>query len=483
MLKFSTKLIVNDRLTRDIFIDLIVKWLSNNRNYNFGQIMYDGSSEFCIHNERESLEISNYSEALTVHLVNNSEGVIWTNDYVLTQTEDKKILAIQLYSDASDLSVKLPESFHKPRILRQVVQRGYGGIDYDLPVSDEPYFITKDNVNIAHKLIMHESTYFMPVIYVSYPRYAIDNPIDFDTMAKNLSGIAHVLVESKDISSYVRKVTNEHNPYAGAVDIFYGKSSSYRVLPDNYDSLDRMRYFIENSVQQKILMTRIEDEFSWMKIHFMHLQLKNKEDPELINLYEQLLKEAEDEGKLKEQHINDLEWRIKELEEKNKDMNADLAKKDSQIQTYVSRFKKLDKHASSNNISIAVTENEFYSGEIMDVILRILEKARNEMDEDSNLVSSRKFHILENILNLNEQTGKADEIVECLRGIIDKSCHLNAQRKRQLIELGFNIHIGTHYKITYNEDERYTFTLSKTAGDYRSNTNTLKDAINMLFGR
>lgn len=43
--------------------------------------------------------------------------------------------------------------------------------------------------------------------------------------------------------------------------------------------------------------------------------------------------------------------------------------------------------------------------------------------------------------------------------------------------------VGTHYKTVYNGEERYAFTLSKIAGDYRSNTNTLKDAINMLFGR
>lgn len=482
MLKFSTKLIVNEKLTKEVFTEFVVRWLSNNPNYNFGRIKVDNKLELCIQNKSESVEISNFEETLTVHLVARNKGIIWTNDYVLTCIDDKKVLAIQLYSDATNLSVKLPETFHKPRLLRQIVQEGYGGMDNDLPVSDYPYMICEDNIDVACRLIMHESMYFMPVIYVSYPRYDIDKPIDFATMSKNLSGIAHVVVEMKDIASRVRKATNEHNPYAGAVEIFYGRNSSYRVLPDNFESLDIMRKFIENSVQQKILMTRIEDEFSLMKIHFNYLQLQNKETPELINIYEQLLKEAEEEGELKKQHIDDLEHQIKGLEEKCKDMNAELMKKESQIQTYQSYFNKAEEN-SLKTINITATENELYADELKDVILKILEKERGEMDQDSNLISSRKFHVLDNILKLNEQTGKASQIANCLRGIVDKSCNLNAQKKRQLIELGFEIKIGTHYKIIFNQDERYAFTLSKTASDFRSNTNTLKDAINMLFGR
>lgn len=480
---FSTKLIVNSALTKDVFISIIVNWLSNNRNYNFGKIVYDGSHEFIINKETDSLEIAEYSEALTVRLVSICEGVIWTNDYVLTKVDGKDILAIQLYSDASNMSVKLPDGFSKPRVLRVVVQNGYGGRDYDIPVSDLPYIISKDNIDIACKLIDRDSTYFMPVIYVSYPRYAIDAPIDFVSMAKNLSGIAHVVVESKDIASSVRRATNGRNPYAGAVDIFYGKNSSYRVIPDNFESLDKMQRFIERSVQQKILMTRIEDEFSWMKIHFSYLQSQNQEAPELISLYEQLVKEAEAENELKKQHIDELEYHTMELEEKIKDLNAVLAKKESQLQTYQHSFKQAGKRESVSNINIITTEQELYNGEILDVILKILEKERNLMDLDPNLVSSRKFHVLKNILKLNVQTGKADEIADCLREVIDKSCSLNSQRRRQLVELGFNIQVGTHYKIVYNGDERYAFTLSKTAGDFRSNTNTLRDAINMLFGR
>lgn len=124
-----------------------------------------------------------------------------------------------------------------------------------------------------------------------------------------------------------------------------------------------------------------------------------------------------------------------------------------------------------------------YGGEIKDVILKVLEKEKGLLDNDLNLTASRKFHVLNNIAELNQQTGRAEEIAGWLREIIDASGNLNAQRKRQLIEAGFQIENGTHYKITYNEDNRYTFTLAKTPGDYRANMNTIKDATAALFGR
>lgn len=483
MIIFSTKLIVSEELTKDKFTDMIIDWLSNNRNYKFGHIIHDGKQEYVIRKGTDSLEIANYSDALTVHLTSVSEGVIWTNDYVLTQVNGRNILAIQLYSDAANLSVKMPNRFNKPRVLGQVVQSGYGGLDGDLPVSDVPYFISKENIDIACKLILRENIYFMPVIYATYPRYAIDTPIDFKLMARNLSGIAHVVVESKEIAPDIRRVTNGRNPYAGAVDIIYGKNSSYRVLPNTFSSMEEMRFFIENSVQKKILMTRIDDEFSWMKIHFAHMQSQNQDAPELISLYQQLLKEAEDEGELKKQHIDDLEYRIMEQEDKIADLRTELAKKDAQLQTYQFRFEQSGKQQELGNVNLAAAEQEFYIGEIKDIIIRVLEKERNQMDSDANLAASRKFHVLDNLLKLNAQTGRADEIAECLREVIDKSCNLNNQKKRQLAELGFDIEVGTHYKITFKGDERYSFTLSKTAGDYRSNTNTLKDAVNTLFGR
>ena len=322
----------------------------------------------------------------------------------------------------------------------------------------------------------------MPVVYVTFPRYAINMPIDYNGLALNLAGIAHVAVETKEIAPSVRKVTNGANPYAGAVEIFYGSNSSYRMLPDDYDTFGEMQAAIEKTVQQRLLMTKIDDDLSWNKIRFTHIQKKSEQDPELTEIYEQLLKDEKEQGSYKDQHIEELELHTMELEERIKDLNAELNNKESRIQSY--QYMLGHKNDNSvNGITLEISERELYEGEIKDVVLRVLEKEKGQLDGDLNLKASRRFHVLSDIVSLNNQTGKAEEISNWLKEIIDASGNLNAQRKRELIEAGFKIETGTHYKITYNEDGRYTFTLAKTPGDYRTNKNTLKDATATLFGR
>lgn len=483
MLIFSTKLVVSDTLTEDRLIQYVIAWLTDNRNYHFHGLVYNGEENYIVDTGSENLEIVQYPEALIIRLVSYSNGMIWTNDYALKKGDGTKVLAIQLYSDAENLSVRIPQTFNKPRLLRQIVADGWGGMDHDIAVSNKPLLITEKNIGLARDLILRRKTYYMPLVYVTYPRYAIDMPIDYNGLAFNLAGIAHVMVETKEIASSVRNITNGANPYAGAVEIFYGSNSSYRMLPDDYDTLGEMQAAIEKTVQQRLLMTKIDDELSWNKIRFTHIRKKSEQDPELSEIFEQLLKEEEEKGSYKDQHIAEQELHIMELEERIKDLNAELNNKESRIQSYKYILGHKGDNGTRDSIELETSEGELYEGEIKDVILRVLEKEKGLLEGDLNLTASRKFHVLSDIVALNCQTGKAEEISNCLREIIDDSGNLNAQRKRQLIEAGFKIENSTHYKITYHEDGRYVFTLAKTPGDYRTNKNTLKDATAALFGR
>lgn len=219
-------------------------------------------------------------------------------------------------------------------MLKQIVADGFGGMDQDIRVSNKPLMITENNIELARDLILRRKSYFMPLIYVTYPRYSIDMPIDYIGMAYNLAGIAHVVVETKEIAPSVRKVTNGANPYAGAAEIFYGTNSSYRVLPDDFSTLGKMQAAIEKTVQQRLLTTKIDDELSWNKIRFAHIQQENEQNPELSEIFEQLLKDEEEKGSYKDQHIEEQELHIMELEERIKDLNAELNSKESRIQSY-----------------------------------------------------------------------------------------------------------------------------------------------------
>lgn len=70
-------------------------------------------------------------------------GVRWTNDYVLTQVNGQNIS--ELYFGAADMSVRMPEKINKLHILRQAVEKGYGGIDGDVFASNTPLMIEENS--------------------------------------------------------------------------------------------------------------------------------------------------------------------------------------------------------------------------------------------------------------------------------------------------------------------------------------------------
>ena len=80
---FSTKLAVAETLTEDKLIQYVVTWLNDNKNYHFHELTYKGEDNYIRDTGYENLEIVQYPEALTIRLISHSNGVIWTNDYVL----------------------------------------------------------------------------------------------------------------------------------------------------------------------------------------------------------------------------------------------------------------------------------------------------------------------------------------------------------------------------------------------------------------
>ncbi len=469
MLVFSTKLYVNELLTDEVFIEKAVNWVKGGKNYYFGNFEWDGKEEFLVEtpDKKQIFTINKYEDAVIVHLINREERVIWTSDFVLTDRNGKRILAALLYSDAVNMSVKLPEQFNRPYLLKQIVAEGYGENDKNISTNNIPYIITKENINVAIELIMGKVEYMMPVVYVSAMREQSEVSIDVYELAKDLAGVAHVIVEeSCECTTMLREMTDGKNPYNGAVQIFYSLNITQRVLPKFFKTAHQFRNEVAYSVYKRLILSRIDDEFSWTKIRYNNLVKKSKESIEISEICDALLDE-------KEEIIKVGNLRIQELEDKLSNMNA-------RLQIYESRLS--NKGTKNNLIAFDSQEMDLYEGEMKDVIIKILEKELKSMDADPNLKESRKYHVLRSISQENKRTGKDEEIRTLLKEILNKDGSFNGAKRRQLNDLGFVIHEGKHYKIIYGDDDRYMITLAKTPGDFRTKLNAVTTASNKLFG-
>ena len=72
MIRFSTKFYVNEKLTHDIFIDMVLKWATEGQHYSFGELNWDGKEEYYVESSDalQSLSINKYEETVIVHLTN-----------------------------------------------------------------------------------------------------------------------------------------------------------------------------------------------------------------------------------------------------------------------------------------------------------------------------------------------------------------------------------------------------------------------------
>ncbi len=469
MLVFSTKLYVKHQLTDEKFIEMATTWVSGGQHYTFGKVEWDRSEEFSVENGEgtQKFKIMKYKDAVIVHLENREGKVIWTNDFVLTQKEDKRILAVMLYNDAADMSARLPQEFHCPRLLKNVLSENYGDNDRLLVTNNLPLIINFDNIEIAKTLILGQTEYFMPVVYVTASLYASTLKLDVIELAKDLAGVAHVLVEaSSECTRRLRDLTDGKNPYDGAVQIFYSPTITQRLLPRYFENAYSFRKEVTDSVFRKLILSRIDDEFSWTKIRYNNLMKESQRNVEEIDVAcQQLLDEMQDK-------VDAGNKRIQELEERNSQLQGKL-------QVYQFQFNKAKEH--ERGILLEVQEVDLYEDEIKDVVLKVLEKEWNTMNSDPNLKESRKYHVLNDICRRNFKTETPKKIIDALRTMLSKNNNISKSQGK-LNELGFEIKEGKHHKMIYRGDERYMFTISKTGSDYRENDNIVTEVDKKLFG-
>ena len=134
-------------------------------------------------------------------------------------------------------------------------------------------------------------------------------------------------------------------------------------------------------------------------------------------------------------------------------------------------------------MNLTVTEHDLYDGEICDVLLKLISKEYNAMSGDKNTRVCRKAIVLKNILDNNNVSGKDEEIKSAFKSILGDGI-INNTIINDLERIGFNVILDTnnHYKLMFNNDDRFKTFMACTRSDYRGNDNMISDFMNTLFG-
>lgn len=466
MILFLTTLDIGEFVTQEDFIKLVLEWNAGSRyeeNIVKGiewcgerTVRYGDSKlwlEFVEYAEREILAVRH--EKIT------ADGVVWDSDFVMNFGTHR--LTIQLDRTYSEEALVMGAYFSTPHFITLLIEKGFLAKDRDLPVLRTPIAVTDADLDMCKRAFTEDNGYRLPVVFVS--RTAEDKfPLSITWLASRLKGAAHVPVEeSAESCAEIRKLFKMGNEPFGAVRIYYPlgtvrhKKFRFRSATGNEDV--RLEKVIRHVIQYGIAQ-RVDRFCTWNGVN--GAVLNNQLDHQIA-----VRKNAETEKLRAEAEKDEVYETFSEDLQALQERVAELMKANEALQ-YENQGLRA-KYASSDAVPMLYfgDEEEFYEGEIRDMVLGALDEALAATEK-----ATRKGDILEDVLENNVYQHLSDERKQKVKALFKGYKSLTGAMRQELMALGFEItEAGKHYKLTYGGDARYMVTMAKTPSDNRSGIN------------
>lgn len=467
MLLFSTILSINDSMTKDAFIELVINWNQSSRYQSniIENLVWNGERNIRYETDLLSLTIEEYrnKNIIAVRYEKIDEnGVIWDTDYIMNFDEMR--MAIQLDRSYTEDALAQNANFSTPFFITMLIENGYLKDDSGLPVSNKPIVIDDNNSDVLAGILNGEQKYKLPVVYVSKTVYNED-PVDAELLANKLKGCAHVLLqENVSTGKELKELCSGNNEYHGAIGIYYPNSSvghmRYLYRRDTgYDNL--LLDKVVRSVLHYSNIQNITNLYTWQGVRsaLLNDRLLSQREERLAAQKAQQEAENEVDSIYAEfdEDIKELQRQVDELSKANEALRCENLGLRSKMES-----------VESVPILYLGAEDEFYPGEIKDMVLAALEDAlRNTKG------TSRRADVIRDVFDSNGYKNICGERQQEIKNLLKGYDGMSRALRQDLMDMGFEItEEGKHYKLTYYGDRRYWTTLAKTPSDHREGKNS-----------
>ena len=473
MLIFSTRLPVKDTLTKEKFFELVVRWNQDSPHHRIDGIEWDGGYRHRWGDMKNMLEITEYNDVAAAHFVQSEHGVHWTTEFIL-HTERREI-GIYLSREATENTVYFHKEFKPPYFLKLLMRENVLGSDGGLAISEYPHSFgaAADEQQVLTQLCLEDARAFrLPVVYLTRDWFTEHCVVDEGYLARRLCGVAHVLVESdKDVSRTLKDLCHGQNVYNGGMAIYFPSVSAAakRFIP--YDGMD-----VEKVMTQMVRMIfrymnqqKREPLDTWDGIQMMQMRRQTKQ---LLAEKRRIEENRKQTSKEKEQYWDEYvkaQTQVEALTEQNARLQSELAVLRARVDSM-----------GENPLLYYGDEREFYQGEMLEFVRTALSEKLDRLpkEKDRHL---RCADVLQDLLNANEseeiQAQRQTELKRVLKGYRT----LTPEIQSTLIDAGFRITDGKHYKLTYYDDERYTVTMAKSGSDWRGGENLISEIRKRIY--
>lgn len=489
MLLFSTVLDINDTLTKDRFIQLVIDWNQGSpyEENRIPDISWQGQRNIRYGDDRMWLDIQEYRNGNIIAVryeKTEDDGVVWDTDYVMNFNEMKMSIRLDRSFLADALTVD--PKFSTPHFITLLSDGGYLKPDGDLPTSRQPVFIDETNLDILSGVINDTNKHKLPVVYVSKIRDNSD-PVNVKWLASRLKGVAHVLVQKGSWLNFkIRQACDGRNEYFGAVGIYFPnpvvqpRRYFYRAIwgYDEFMLEKVVRIVIHYANSQKV-----DTLYTWPGVTnaiFIDRWKSRGEDLIALQKAKNNAESAQEEAELaRQQAERQRAAAVKEMNEANKLVDStdeEITQLRHQIEILTNDNERLTAEISglrskltgldSLPILYQGTEDEFFPGEIKDIVLCALEDAIKHMPK------SRRLDVLRDVIRSNNPEHLLDNHARELKNRLCGYKTMTGSLRRYLEGLGFVItDDGKHYRMAYRGDARYHTTISRTSSDHREGEN------------
>ena len=491
MLLFSTILDIEKTLTKDSFIKLVLEWNQGSPHESnvIKGIDWKGERNIRYGNEKLWIDIEEYrnKNIIAVRFEKIEEdGAVWDTDYVMNFQDMK--MSIRLDRSYLEEALTIDPKFSTPHFITLLIERGFVKKDGLLEVLKKPIFIDNSNIQILADIINGETIYRLPIVYISKTYYD-ENPVNVSLLASKLKGAAHVLVQDSNCTNNrLKTLCNENNEYYGAIGIYFPRQAMghRRYLYRRVTGIDNR--LLEKVVQVVIQYSNsqmIETLYTWQGVNALlrdrlFCQKEERaqvEEERRTALYELLQLKGNLDKTQKKMQQKAIEEAKAEADKILDSFEEDMLK----LQEQVEQLSRANDALTSENYGLRSKinyddrvpvvffgdEEEFYSGEIKEMILDALEESLKAATP-----KTRRYDVLNDILENNAYEKIHEERETIIKNLFKNYKTLSGITRQELKDIGFEItDDGKHYRLTYYGDDRYKTTIAKTGSDWREGKN------------
>ncbi|WP_157356535.1 hypothetical protein [Pseudomonas sp. CBZ-4] len=455
--------------SEDVFQECI-NWILDSPYTNFAQEELSklvSSEDFTHIKNQEHIEYSRSETSdlfvSSLRYIKSTDVAQWTTEISSRVEKDQHWINVIASIVTNTASKEQPE-IKKPLIVIRLINRFGGGDDGGVPISINPILLdeTKNGNEIATAIITANNTCTLPIAYVSSTNNDRHTIIP-DRLARALSGMAHIVVEpSRAFSHNLRKDVASRNVYGGVVGIYWPKGSEVTLFRRGTTDIKTFEKDIFSTICEALSVLISPKKCSWEEV----ILVKNRIAIE--NLKREGINATE---------ANDI-VSLYELELTEKTENIQALNREIDRLSALLRTREAKTPVQGGILIDTGDEDDYFNDEILAIALH----AFKDYAQKGVHPNSRREHVLKAIINSNTASNAHEQRTKSLKEVLRDYRDMNKKVKTTFEGLGFSISAdGKHWKVTYQDDERYTYILPKSGSDYRGGLNAAADIANIVY--